>query len=65
MNVSDVTAALTGEGMFGKYTGGYRPPTRDQIAQLAYQIYERRGRKDGKDVDDWLSAEQVLMRRNR
>lgn len=33
-----------------------------QIAQLAFQLYEARGREDGHDVEDWLRAEAVLRR---
>jgi hypothetical protein len=32
----------------------------DSIAALAYDLYERRGRADGFDVDDWLKAEELL-----
>ena len=60
MTTSDVAAILTGEGMLTKYTGGANPPSRDEIARLAYYFYERRGQQDGQDVDDWLAAEQEL-----
>jgi hypothetical protein len=33
-----------------------------QIAQLAFRLYEARGREDGHDVDDWLRAEAALRR---
>ncbi len=33
----------------------------DNIATLAYALYEQRGRKDGRDLDDWLEAEQRLV----
>jgi hypothetical protein len=56
-----VAAALTGERVFGKYTGDPFP-SREEIARLAYHYYEGRGRHDGQDVDDWLSAEQELKR---
>ena len=36
-------------------------PTQDEIAQLAYSLYESRGRKEGHQVEDWLSAEQELV----
>ena len=49
----------------GKFTGGRVPPTGDEIARLAYQFYEARGRRNGHDVDDWLSAERELARRYR
>ncbi|HSC06644.1 MAG TPA: DUF2934 domain-containing protein [Steroidobacteraceae bacterium] len=60
MTLSDIAARITGEGSMAKYTGGGTSPTRDEIARLAYHFYERRGRRDGHDVDDWLSAEREL-----
>ncbi len=33
-----------------------------QIARLAFQLYEARGREDGHDVEDWLQAEAALRR---
>lgn len=62
MMIAEVASALTGERGFGKYTGGDPLPSREAIARLAYQFYEARGRQDGLDVDDWLSAEQALKR---
>ena len=38
-------------------------PTRDQIAEAAYQRYLRRGGQDGQDFDDWLEAERALRAR--
>jgi hypothetical protein len=35
-------------------------PTQEEISQRAYEIYVSRGRKNGGDIDDWLSAEQEL-----
>jgi DNA-binding NtrC family response regulator len=32
-------------------------PTRDDIAHLAYELYEQRGRANGRDWDDWFQAE--------
>jgi hypothetical protein len=32
----------------------------DEIAARAYQIYEREGRNDGRDMDHWLRAEREL-----
>ena len=60
MTLSDIAARITGEGSMAKYTGVGTSPTRDEIARLAYHFYERRGRRDGHDVDDWLSAEREL-----
>lgn len=39
-------------------------PTRDQIALRAYEIYQNRGRQDGRDVEDWLAAESELRSPN-
>ena len=60
MTLSAIAAALTGEGTMGKYTGGRERPSRNEIARLAYHLYEMRGRRDGHDVDDWLFAEEEL-----
>ena len=32
----------------------------EQITLRAYEIYLERGKTDGKDVDDWLQAENEL-----
>jgi len=46
----------------GKKTGRRLYPTHDEIAQLAYSLYESRGRQEGHEVEDWLRAEQELAR---
>jgi hypothetical protein len=46
----------------GKDTGRHFSPTREEIAQLAFSLYESRGRQDGHDVEDWVRAEQELVR---
>jgi hypothetical protein len=46
----------------GKDTGRGLYPTHDEIAQLAYSLYESRGRQEGHQVEDWLGAEQELVR---
>jgi len=60
MTVFDIAAILTGQRTMTKYTGGRERPSRNEIAERAYHFYERRGRQDGHDVDDWLSAEREL-----
>ncbi len=35
----------------------------DQIRRRAYEIYEARGGEHGRDVQDWLQAEQGLQAR--
>jgi len=37
----------------------------DEIAEVAYSYWESRGREDGHDVEDWLTAEQEVIRRYR
>jgi len=32
----------------------------EQIRRRAYELYERRGREDGHEVEDWLQAEAEL-----
>ena len=60
MTNSDIAVTFTGERTMTKYTGGHERPSRDEIARLAYHFYETHGRRDGHDVDDWLSAEREL-----
>jgi DUF2934 family protein len=60
MTYSVIASVLTAEGVLGKFTGGHERPSPDEISRLAYDLYEKRGRRDGHDVDDWLSAEQEL-----
>ena len=38
-------------------------PDPDRVAQRAYQLYQERGGGDGRDMDDWFSAERELSRR--
>lgn len=66
MTLSEIAAALTGEQMMTKRTdGGGEYPSPYEIARLAYHFYEMRERRDGQDVDDWLSAERELTRHYR
>jgi hypothetical protein len=65
MTPSEIGAALVGERMMTKCTGGRQRPSRDEIARLAYYFFEARGRRHGRDVDDWLSAERELTRHYR
>jgi hypothetical protein len=37
-------------------------PTHEEIAQLAQQYWEQRGYQDGQAEQDWLRAEQELMK---
>jgi Protein of unknown function (DUF2934) len=37
-----------------------RQPTAEEITHRAYSLYLERGGEDGKDVQDWVKAEQEL-----
>jgi hypothetical protein len=36
---------------------------REQIAKVAYEIYEKSGRAAGRDIHNWLMAEKVVLSR--
>ncbi len=36
-----------------------------RVEELAYALYEQRGRKDGHDLEDWFNAEQRMMEQGR
>jgi hypothetical protein len=41
-----------------------RPSVTDtDIARLAYELYEARGRANGSHLDDWFEAERQLLKR--
>jgi hypothetical protein len=45
--------------------GGHMPGSAEdlhaRIAECAYDLYERRGRQDGFELDDWLEAERRVL----
>ncbi len=41
----------------------YSDEVKERIAEKAYKLYEQRGRQDGQDLDDWLQAEEIVMRK--
>jgi hypothetical protein len=60
--IVDILAAdITGECCMTMQPAAERP-THDEIAQLAFTLYESRGRQDGHHVEDWLRAEEELVR---
>lgn len=59
MTDSDIAVRLAGETWMARNAGSERP-TPAEIARLAYHFYETRGRQDGRDVENWLLAEQEL-----
>lgn len=43
--------------------GAGSEPNHDEIAQRAYELYLRRGSRNGFDLDDWVEAERQLRGR--
>jgi hypothetical protein len=35
-------------------------PLNEMIQKKAYELYEKRGREPGKELDDWLEAEKLV-----
>jgi len=40
-------------------------PSQDMIRMRAYELYENRGREPGQDEQDWLRAEQEILKLQR
>jgi Protein of unknown function (DUF2934) len=57
-----ILAPATVERGMDKYPGRRLYPAHDEIAQLAYRLYESRGRRDGHHEEDWLRAQEELER---
>jgi hypothetical protein len=36
----------------------------EEIAKVAYHLYEKRGRVQGYELEDWLEAEKTVMERH-
>ena len=36
----------------------------EEIAKVAYEMFEKRGRNDGHAMDDWLEAERIVLNRH-
>lgn len=36
----------------------------EEIAKLAYELYERNGRVDGREKEHWFEAERIIMAQN-
>ena len=35
----------------------------DAVAKVAYDLYEKRGRLHGQDMEDWFKAEMIVKKR--
>ena len=36
----------------------------DEIARVAYELYEKRGRAHGHELKDWLEAKEIVMKKH-
>lgn len=36
----------------------------DEIAQVAYELYENSGCAEGQDIENWLEAEKIVLARH-
>lgn len=36
----------------------------ETIRKKAYELYEKRGRKPGRSMDDWLEAERIVRQKS-
>ena len=37
----------------------------DEIARVAYELYEKRGKTHGYEIEDWLEAERIVLERRK
>lgn len=49
------------KNIFGKQSCNHEQMN-EKIRQLAQQLYEKRGRVPGHELDDWLKAEQMVKK---
>ena len=53
---SNVTEITVGR----EQTTATREISREEVAALAHQLWNERGRQHGRDAEDWLRAEELL-----
>ncbi len=41
------------------------PETQQKIAEIAYRLYEERGKEPGHELEDWLEAERIILGKRR
>ncbi len=54
------TSNVTEIGISREQQAAMREIAREEIAQLAHQLWNQRGRQHGQDAEDWFRAEQLL-----
>jgi len=58
---SEQDSVVANAAAAGLPEGGLSDDIRARIPDLAYQLYEQRGRHDGHDWEDWFTAEQLVI----
>jgi hypothetical protein len=56
--------ATRNERLFTRGQKGGFMNLNDEIAEVAYQLFERDGRQHGKDQEHWLEAERIVSERH-
>jgi hypothetical protein len=64
-NGRDIESSASSVALGGSRASESDSPTHEEIALGAYEIYISRGAAEGRDVEDWLEAEQRLAARSR
>ena len=41
------------------------PEVQQKIAEIAYFLYEERGKESGHELEDWLEAERIVLGRKK
>ena len=36
----------------------------DEISKIAHELYEKSGKAEGRDLDNWLEAEKIILARH-
>jgi hypothetical protein len=60
-----VAAPKGSTGNAATITGTPSSSSPDRTRERAYELYESRGREHGQDEQDWLRAEQEILKRKR
>jgi hypothetical protein len=55
--------AFRASGSQGTATVSSPQVSQEEVALVAYELFEKRGRLPGYDVEDWLEAERIVRAR--
>ena len=60
-----VSNAVASKGSPAKFVMMANAPSHDAIRERAYELYESRGREPGQEEQDWLRAEQDILKHSK